>query len=163
MTRDEAIERILDPQGLPADAVERAEVDAWLERDAGLRAMYEDQQEVWAAMDAWTAAPPSESFDQQVFARIEREEARRRAWWTWLTGPRLAVAATLAAALVCVWLVGARWIGGDSESLQTTQAASQEAFVGEVQYSAEIDLALDDLEMLMDFEAFPEAEPEGRS
>ena len=160
MTREEVLERIIDPKGLPESAADQREIEAWLEKDAELRAAYESQQQLWASLELWTPAEPSASFDRQVYARIEAHEQQPRWWSSWVTGwrPSLAVAA-LALALAAVNFTVQRSI----EEPETKTAAATMS-PEDAEYLRALEGALDDVEMLVDFDALapPEAS-EGRS
>ncbi len=162
MTRDEALERIIDPHGPPSDGGERREFEAWLERDAELREAFERQQALFGAMDAWRGAEPSVGFDRGVYARIEAEQARRSGWRAWLIPSwKPAMAAGMAAAAVLVGMFA--WQPA-AEAPEPQQYAVKTLPAHDAAYLEEIDRALDDMEMLADFDAFlDENAPAGRS
>lgn len=148
MTREQVEERILDPAGPPRPGTpEREAFDAWLERDAELRERFELQREVFAAMDLWEAPEPSAGFDAALRDKLERKPFRAgifgaRPWW-----------AAAAVAALAAWLLWA-----PPERVRAPAPAEQVVSVDEV------DQALEDLEMLVDFDALPvEAGGEGRS
>jgi anti-sigma-K factor RskA len=166
MTRDEALERIHDPNGAPLAEDEQRAFEAWLERDAELRAIHDEQRALFAAMDAWTdGVEPSENFDQRLWARIEAEAARPS--WTqtltsWLSWPRAAWAGCAVALLAAV----AVWVGPRQQPVETQKVAKVEAVAvsGEdAEFLQDLDRALDDMEMLKEFDALaPDTAPEGR-
>ena len=167
MTREEVLERIIDPHGPPTDPAERREFDAWLERDAELRETYERQQALFGAMDEWSPAEPSMGFDRGVYAKIEAEQARRAGWRSWFSGSGLfgswkpAMAAGLTATAL---LLGMFVWQPQQETPEPLQYAVKTPPMNDAEYLDEIDRALDDMEMLADFDAFlAESAPEGRS
>ena len=60
-------------RGTPAAAAMRQHLEAC----AACRQWVEDQQKVWAALDEWEAPSASANFDQRLYARIEQEVS----WW----------------------------------------------------------------------------------
>jgi hypothetical protein len=168
MDRETAIEMILDPGRRPAEGTpQHQEFLACLEESPDCRAMYQQQQAVWQALDVWEPAEPSAGFDRALFEKIER--SREDSWtsrWGWLTRPgewlgtaRPSFAAGLAALLL---------IAGTVLTYQPTRegdgAAVQTPAPVETEYIQQIDQALDDIEMLADFEALAlAAESPGRS
>ncbi len=188
MDRETVIEMILDPASRPVPgSAEHQAFLACLERSPELRAMYEEQQAVWEALDLWQNAEPSPGFDRAVYEKIERRPAGF--WGRWLSWPleglatlRPGVAAGLAALLlIAAAIVSFQPRRGD-EPVAATQAAEQQAStqqLGGQQAAAErasgpqdvvarasgpqapriesesveqIDQALDDIEMLADFD-----------
>jgi len=61
----------------------KAEWDRHLETCAGCRELVRRQESVWAALDAWEAAPVSPDFDRRLYHRIEQEVS----WWDRLLRP----------------------------------------------------------------------------
>lgn len=133
MTREQAEEMILDPQGPPPPgSADRAELERRLAANPDLRALYEQQQEVFAALDAWEAPSPSPGFDAAVRRRLQKRSRATPKWW-----------AAAAAAAACLLLV----VSYGDERPGTSATPGNEALAGEV------DQALEDLEMLVEFEA----------
>jgi hypothetical protein len=162
MTREQALERIHDPNPPLLSAADQAAFAACLERDAELRAMHDEQQALFALMDAWEdGAEPSADFDRSLWARIEAEPPRTSwAQWvgSWLSWPRAAWASCAVALLVAA----AVWIGPRPAPVETQKVAKVEAVAvsaEDAEFLQEIDRALDDMEMLMEFDALA---PEGR-
>jgi ferric-dicitrate binding protein FerR (iron transport regulator) len=160
MTQDEAIEIILQTREGPAPgSAEHRELMAYLDKSPECRALYEQQQALWDELDVWQAIEPSAGFDAQLLAKIE---AANRPWWRDLfTELRPGFAVVLATLLLVAGLVLRQ------EPAGPTEAAPKVAIAGpsdETQYYERLDSALDDLEMLVDFEALPLPAPgEGRS
>jgi ferric-dicitrate binding protein FerR (iron transport regulator) len=158
MTREQVLDRILDPTGPPLDAARQREFDQWLEREPELKAVFEQQQALFETMDLWETAEPSESFDEAVYARIRRDAEAGPIWRRFLFAswkPSLAAAVAAAAVLIGV----SAWDRQPVE--QPAQVAVKSA--AEAEYYDEIDRALDDVEMLIDFDAFPQPSEPGRS
>ncbi len=157
MTREQVLDRILNPPGPPLDPAEEQEFERWLNEEPELRAMFEQQTELFAVMDGWETPEPSAGFDREVYARIERDAEQRR-WWNrlWFASWKPAMAAGLgaAAALIGVLLL-------DQPPAEAPQVAVKTA--ADAEYYEEMERALDDLEMLVDFEAFPQTDAPGRS
>lgn len=160
MTREEALEKIIDAaKRPPSDPRQLRELDAWLDRSPEYRALYEEQLELFSAMDLWEPAEPSAGFDRKLYERLEQEAAPGRwaaAWLGWMRPSFVAAMAALA-------LVAASIVLDRPESPQVAVKA-EPAAARESDYLFEIDRALQDLEMLADFEEFPiEMDPAGRS
>ncbi|MGI8741482.1 MAG: zf-HC2 domain-containing protein [Bryobacteraceae bacterium] len=74
-----------------------------LESCSACRSMAAAQQQVWAALDAWTPAPVDSNFDARLYSRIAAD--REMAWWrrpltlNWSWKPAMPVAAACAALL----------------------------------------------------------------
>jgi hypothetical protein len=168
MDREKVIEMILDPGRRPAPgSAEHRAFFAQLENSPEYRAMYEQQQAVWEALDLWEPVEPSAGFDRGLYERIERSPAHKTPGvWSWLGLPaewfvtmRPGLAAGLAALLL---------IAGVIVSYQPRPAAEPFTARGSIEigpeYSEAIEQALDDIEMLADFEALVlEAEGPGKS
>lgn len=162
MTRDQALELIHDPAGRPADADTRQALELWLERDSELRAIDAQQQELFGALDDWATPQPSECFDEALYARIEAEPVNATGWLATLgrllaPRPMAALAACAAAILLAV-------------SIPTFEAPPEPVYVEkaaagaeEVEYYEALDQALDDVEMLLEFEALAPGAEENRS
>ena len=156
MTREQALEAIHNPHGPPSDPQQEAALEAWLDRDPELRELRDQQAALFEALDDWKTPEPSASFDRHLYARIE---AARTPWYAaWL--PRTPAPRWAAAALAAVLLAGA-WMAltptADIDTAPKTAVANDE-------YFDELDQALDDLEMLVDFDVLePAAAVEGRS
>jgi anti-sigma-K factor RskA len=164
MTREEALERIHDPLGPPPDPEEQRALEAWLEQDAELSAIHDGQRSLFAAMDGWQDdVEPSADFDRKLRARIEAETARP-GWAatlaSWLSWPRAAWASCAVAVLAAV----AVWVGPQRPPVETQKVAKAEAMLSseDAEFLQGIDRALDDMEMLIDFDALAPAAPEDR-
>ena len=167
MDREKVIEMILDPASRPAQgSAEHQAFLAYLDTSPECRVMYEQQQAVWEALELWEPVEPSAGFDRGVYERIERSPARFwdvRGWLSlpadWLGATRPGLAAGLAALLL---------IAGTVVIYQPRRGADQVASQLPPRIETEsidpIDQALDDIEMLVDFEALVlQPESPGRS
>ncbi|MBI1354358.1 MAG: hypothetical protein GC160_08430 [Acidobacteria bacterium] len=162
MTREQALERIHDPRGLPRDAAERRALERWLDSDPELREQFEQQQSLFAVLDEWADPQPSQGFDAALYRRIAEEAESRTSWRQRLFGllaPRFSLAtAALAAALALAVL----W--PHPEARMQPQPVEKAALSGdEVEYIEALDQALDDVDMLVDFDAFAPGAVEDRS
>lgn len=168
MDRETVIEMILDPGRRPVEGTaEHQTFLACVQQSAELRAMYERQQAVWEALDLWEAAEPSPGFDRAVYEKIERSQAAGGSrLWLWLGRPAdwlVAARPSFAAGLAALLLIAAAVItyqprrGDDAFALQRSPRV-------ETEYIKQVDQALEDIEMLADFEALAlEPERPGRS
>ena len=158
MTREQVVDRILNSTAPPMNEAEQLEFRHWLDQEPELRTLFEQQQALFRAMDLWESEAPSSNFDQAVYARIEQDAEARPFWHQLLFASwKPALTAGLAAAAL---LLGT--LVFDFESTQEpTQVAVKSA--PEAEYYEEIERALDDMEMLVNFDAFPESASPGRS
>lgn len=157
MTREQVLDRILNPTGPPLNEAEQSQFDQWLEREPELQAMYEGQLELFRTMDQWETTEPSDGFDEAVYARIRQDAAAQPLWRSLLFGswkPTLA-AGVAAAVLLGIFLFDQQPVD------EPAQVAVKSA--AEAEYYEQIESALDDVEMLIDFDAFPQPSEPGRS
>ncbi len=164
MTREEALERIHDPNAPPLEGDEARAFEALLEQDAELHALQSEQQALFAAMDDWASdVEPSADFDRRLHARIEAEQARpswAQTLTDWLSWPRAAWASCAAAALAAM----AVWLGPQTQTVAPAPVTKVALSGDDAEYLQELDRALDDMEMLIDFDALaPVAPAEDRS
>lgn len=161
MTREQALEKIHDPRG-PVDEQERLALAAWLERDPELLAIHEEQTALFAAMDAWgDDVEPSADFDRRLWARIEAEEARptwAQTLASWLSWPRAAWAGCAVAAGLAVMA----WVSPQSQP-EPAPVAKVALSGDDAEYLQELDRALDDMEMLIEFDALAPTTAEDQS
>ncbi len=147
MTREQALEIILDPRGGPAQgSSEHRELKAFLEGSPECREIYRQQQQVWESLDLWEDVDPSPGFDRSLMAEVERDGADLPwyAPWTWHWRPSFAVGLA-ALVLIAAAITGSR-PGLDPKPLEIAE---------DVEYVEEIHETLDDLEMLADFDVLP--------
>ncbi len=163
MTREEAVEAILSPKGPPTDPVEKRAFEQLLERDADLRRMQEQQSALFNALDDWTTPGPSAAFDGRMEALIEMERNREPRWLGFIRPvltPRWAVAAALGTILAVAALVSQGPTPNHNDQATKTAVVLQPGDVDDVD---EWDRALDDLEMLTEFDVLPPPAAEGKS
>lgn len=159
MTREQVLDRILSSTGPPLNDADQAEFDRWIEDDAELQTMHEQQQMLSEAMDLWQVDDPSDTFDQAVFARINEAVDEQPAWWQrfFIASWKPALTAGFAAVALLVGVMLFDYDATPVESQVAVKAAPDAA------YYEDIERALDDMEMLVDFDAFPEPASPGRS
>lgn len=158
MTREQVLEIILNPTGPPLNEAKQAQFEQWLERDPELKAMFEQQLALFETMDQWETPEPSADFDEAVYARIRRDAEHQPFWRRFLFGswkPALAAGLTAAAVLIGVYTFDQNPVD------EPAQVAVKSA--AEAEYYQQIERALDDVEMLIDFDAFPQPGEPGRS
>lgn len=187
MDRDKVIEMILDPGRRPAPgSPEHQAFLAYMEQSPECRAMYEQQQAVWEALDAWESPEPSEGFDRALRAKIDASAAPRSSFWSLLTRPdqwlgaagawgRPALVTALAVLLVVAGMILSYQSRLDSPlpsagDLLVEQRGREPDIAREANSASDvlsprepaevvpinadqIEQALDDIEMLADFEA----------
>ena len=172
MDRDKVIEMILDPDRRPAEgSAEHQAFLAYLAKSPECRAMYEQQEALWEALDLWEPIEPSAEFDQRLYQRIERsrENGIAAAWgWPsrpleWITAARSSAGPSLAWTLAALLLVASGIVSYQPRSGPDGVAARAPRLV-EAEFVEQIDQTLDDIEMLADFEALVlEAGGQGKS
>ena len=119
----------------------------FLETSSETRALYEQQQAVWGALDLWEPVGPSLHFDRRLRDRID-ELANAEPWYRRLfTVWRPSFAVGLAGLLIAAT--------GVLQQRPTTPAGTELAIVETLDdevYFEQFDRALDDIEMLADFD-----------
>ncbi len=116
--------------------------------------VYRQQQDLWRQLDAWEAPEISAGFDRRLYARIGR---RAYSPWTPLGGLLGLLHPTqlpFAAALACVLFLATVVIERDHHVTLPAEAAVAIHPV-EKEDLKQIETALDDIQMLSDFEALP--------
>jgi len=159
MTREQAIDLILRNGGEPPpNTDEHWELMQFLDTSPECRKLYDEQQATWQALDLWEPIEPSLGFDRQVREKIE-ELANRQPWYSrWFVVQRPSFAVGLAGLL----LVASSVLHQPSLSQPDLHSA---ALSGDDEaYLEEFNRALDDIEMLAQFDIDPEAlTPAGQS
>jgi anti-sigma factor RsiW len=126
------------------EAQEAAALEAHIETCARCREFAHSQEMVWQALEAWEAEPVSLDFDRRLFARIEQTPA---SWWARLTRPVMHHAMPIAAAAGVMILAGLMLERPAATPVAPPPESAQvEAFAPE-----QVQTALDDMEMLRDF------------
>ena len=134
----------------------RAQMERHLAECPWCREFAGGQQTVWQALEAWEPAPVSLDFDRRLYQRIEEKVS----WWTRLTAPlnplfrhALPVAATAGVVLVAGLLM---YRPATLPAPPAAQSAQVETLGAE-----QVQVALDEIEMLRDFNHFVpgQAEP----
>ena len=122
------------------------------------REFRDGQQALWKTLDHWEALPVSTGFDRRLYRRIEQQESV--SWWARLFGPMGPVLLRSAplAATACLILV-AGFVGLGPERI-TTPVAVDNTQIREVE---QVEKALDDLDMLRQFDLVATKEDSSRS
>ena len=136
-------ELLLEYTGGRLEARAARALEAHLESCARCREFAQNQTAVWQALEAWEAEPVSMDFDRRLFARIEQAPA---SWWARLTGQMMHHAVPVAAAGVMI-LAGLML----ERTAVTPVAPPQESAQVDVLGPEQVQSALDDMEMLRDF------------
>ena len=148
MTREEAVDLILKTgSGPPQGSPRHRELMQFLETCSETQTLYEQQRAVWGALELWEPVEPSAQFDRRLRERVD-ELANREPWYlrtfaTWRPTFAVGLAALLIAA---VGVVQQR-----PEAAPGTELAVVEPLDDEV-YLEQLNRALDDIEMLADFD-----------
>ena len=152
MTREEVLEIIMDPRGGPSPgSPARREFLVYLEGDPPLRALYERQQGVWESLDEWESVEPSLDFDRRLFEKIDPAAGRSPWYLVVFPGFRPSFAVGLAALLIVAGTVLRHQPGSDPRGVEGTGLVAVE----DTEYVDGLHAALDDIEMLVEFDALP--------
>ena len=148
MTREQALEIILDPRGGPAEGTPKhRELMTFLEGSPECREIYLQQRQVWESLDLWEEVEPSAGFDRRFDGG---GRARRRGF---------AVVRPMDTALAAEFRAGSGGAGTDRHGHHRQAARlgfpSRREIAEDAAYVEEIHETLDDLEMLADFDALP--------
>ena len=147
MTREQALEIILDPRGGPAEGTPKhRELMTFLEGSPECREIYLQQRQVWESLDLWEEVEPSAGFDRRLMAEVERGGADLPWFAQWTRHWRPSFALGLAALVLIAAAITGRQPGLVPEPREIAEDAA---------YVEEIHETLDDLEMLADFDALP--------
>ena len=148
MTREEAVDLILKTgSGPPQGSPQHRELMQFLETCPETRALYQQQRAVWGELELWEPVEPSAQFDRRLREKVD-ELANREPWYlrtfaTW----RPTFAAGLAALLIAaVGVVQQRPDATVGTELAVVESAEDEM------YLEQLNRALDDIEMLADFD-----------
>ena len=145
---------LLDYCARSLDAERTAMLEKHMENCAGCREMASAQSQIWSAMDSYEAEAISADFDRKLYARIE-EMDRVPAWerfWApvreYLKGqPAWKPVLSVAAASAVLFLVIAVRTGVEQPAVEPT------AIIIDVRDVEQAERALEDLEMLRQFDA----------
>ncbi len=158
MNCQEIIEQIIAQSGRP---VLTAEVEAHVGACRTCAKVYLEQQALWRKLDAWEVPEVSPGFDHRLFARIGRRVSEPWAALDWLMRLLQPLQPRFAVALACILIIATVVVdrGRHTAVPAAPVAATQPADREDVQ---QVELALDDIQMLNDFEILPVA-GEGKS
>ena len=122
-----------------------------METSPECRALYEQQKTVWQALDRWEPIEPSLDFNRRLYEKIEADAANR----SWFAGlfPNLrpSFAVGLAGLLLAAGTVLYHQPGTETVPRKTAGIVA----VDDSEYLDQIHTALDDIEMLADFDVLP--------
>src|SRR5262249_38379703 len=123
-------------------------LEAHMEVCPACREFRDGQRAVWEALDQWEARPVSPDFDRRLYRKIEEQE--QLSWWARLFGPLRPVlwrpAVPLAATACLVVLAG--FISVSPERVTPPVAVDTQ----QIQEVEQVERALDDLDMLRQFD-----------
>jgi hypothetical protein len=109
------------------------------------------QEKVWTALEDWDAAPVPANFDSRLYARIENQVS----WWNRLMAPIFSHAMPVAAAAGIMVLAGVML---ERPALRGPIARPTEAAQVEAIAPEEVSDALDDMQMLQEFNSLVHAD-----
>ncbi|HYM12058.1 MAG TPA: hypothetical protein VEU62_15090 [Bryobacterales bacterium] len=147
------IEQIIEQTGRPAP---RPELGAHLAACASCVKLYREQRALWTAMDAWETPDISAGFDRQLYGRIGRRASGPLSSLDWLLGLlRPLLQPAFATALACMLIIATVVVEKDRHAPAPPQDAAVAIHAHERDDPQQIQLALDDIQMLSDFDALP--------
>ena len=130
-------------------------LEAHMELCPACREFRDGQRALWEALDQWDARPVSPDFDRRLYRKIEEQE--QMSWWARVFGSMAWKPALPLAATACLVLV-AGFISVNPGTVTAPVAENPQA--REVE---QVERALDDLEMLRQFDLVAAAEDSSRS
>src|SRR5712692_1394421 len=119
--------------------------------------VYFEQQALWRHMDAWEVPEVSAGFDRRLFARIGQRAAQPWAVLDWFMRLLHPIQPGFAMALACMLIVAGVVV---RQGRYNPAPAGPTAVVQTVDDPQQIQVALDDIQMLSDFEILPVAQEE---
>ncbi len=151
MNRDDVIEMIMNPgTGPPTGSPEHREFMAYLESSPECRTLFEQQRALWETLDLWEPVEPSRDFDRRLYERIAAQGAGQ-GWFGRLFG---GMKPSFAAGLAVLLLAAASLVYQPRPALEGSPARGVVS-AEDAEYLEQMDRALDDMEMLADFDALP--------
>lgn len=158
MNCHEVVDQIIAQSGRPALTTE---IESHLASCEACSTVYLEHQALWRQMDAWEAPDVSPGFDRRLFARIGQRASQPWAVLDWFVRLLHPLQPGFAMALACM-LIAAGVVVRQGQFTSTPPTAT--AAVQTVDDPQQIQVALDDIQMLSDFEILPVAqEGEGKS
>lgn len=151
MNCQETVEQIITQSGRQAPT---PEVETHLWGCPACSQVYLEQQALWRRLDAWEAPDISPGFDRRLFARIGRRIAEPGAALDWLMRLFRPLQPSFATALACM-LVVAAVVVEKGRVVPAPTSTSVAIHATERDDPQQIQLALDDIQMLSDFEILP--------
>ena len=133
-------------------------LEAHMERCPACREFRDGQRALWEALDEWEARPVSPDFDRRLYRRIDEQD--RMSWWAHIFGPLrpafLRPALPLAATACLVVVAGFLTVEPGRIAAPVAVESQQ------VREAEQVERALDDLEMLRQFDLGAAAEDGSR-
>ncbi len=151
MNCQEIVEQIIAQSGRP---VLTAELEAHVGACPPCAKVYLEQQALWRQMDAWEVPEVSPGFDNRLFARIGRRVSEPWAAFDWLMRFLQPLQLRFAVALACMLIIATVVVDRGRHAVVPAVpfAATQ---LGDREDAQQVELALDDIQMLNDFEILP--------
>jgi anti-sigma factor RsiW len=155
----ESAELLLSYSARRLDAESTAILEAHMKLCPACREFRDGQRALWEALDQWEARPVTPDFDRRLYRRIEEQE--QMSWWSRIFGPLRPVflrPALPLAATACLVLV-AGLIGVDPGRVAAPVAVDNP----QIREVEQVEHALDDLDMLRQFDLVAAVEDNSRS
>lgn len=130
-------------------------LEAHMERCPACQEFRDGQRALWDALDQWDARPVSADFNRRLYRKIEEQE--QMSWWSRIFGsmvwrPAVPVAATACLALVAGFI-----------SMNPGRVTAPVADNPQAREVEQVERALDDLEMLRQFDLVAASDNNSRS
>ena len=151
MSCQEVVQRMIAQAGRQAPP---SEMEQHLWACQGCSKVWLEQQALWREMDAWEAPEVSAGFDGRLAARIGQRLASPWFGLEWMRGLFSPLRPALPAALACMLLIATAVVrqGRHLPAPAEFAAAGQTIEGDEIQ---QIEVALDDIRMLSEFDILP--------
>ena len=144
----EVVEQIVTESGRPCTP----EVERHLAGCAACSRLQFEQQALWKQMDAWETPEISPGFDRRLFARIGQRAASPWAPLGSLIRAFRPLRPSFAAALACMLIIATLVVEKDQRAAPPVDASAAIHSVDRDD-PKQIEMALDDVQMLSDFDA----------
>lgn len=147
---------LLDYVSGKLDAGKRSQIEDHMAGCPACREFAGGQQAVWQTLDSWEAAPVSMDFDRRLYQRIEQQVS----WWSRLTqslNPLIRHAVPAAAVAGVVLMAGLLL---DRPAAKPASPVQESAQMEPLQ-ADQVAHAVDDMEMLRDFNSLVRADNAG--
>jgi hypothetical protein len=154
----EIIEEIIAESGRP---VLTPEVEKHVSACQTCAEVYLEHQALWRRMDAWEAPDVSPGFDQRLFVRIGRRASEPWAAFDWVVRLLRPLQPSFATALACMLVIATIVVERGRHAPLPSPEPNAAIHAQERDDPKQIEMALDDIQMLSDFDILPVGE-EGR-